>query len=314
MKKTAAVLLALILAISLFACSGGEGVTTAAETQNGAETKTDVTSPSQNHETSAETNEEAPGTEPEPVKGNEDLEVSEKLDYVMIAGMGGCTEKDVVIPSHINGKPVTVIDEDAFCESDITSIVIPWTVRKIDEDAFVDCKNLVSVTLSEGLESISNSAFYGCTALKSITLPASLRGVSSYAFRGCISLEEVVILGDTRLENGIFQDCTSLKSITVKSPGNETYPYGSSICPQESLQTLVLSEGLTKIGSWAFADTPELKEVYLPKSLTEIDSCAFLRSGITKVYYAGSEDEWKAINVKSSNEPLSDAEIVYNYK
>ncbi|MBQ7699684.1 MAG: leucine-rich repeat domain-containing protein [Clostridia bacterium] len=323
-KKLLVLTLSLLLAVSLFACGGGNDTGTAASTDKPqTETeKTDDTQPS-NAETNANTQDvteaDAPtdteaATEPEEVKGNENLEISEKIDYVMITGKGECDGKDIIIPSHINGKPVTVIDEDAFRESDITSIVIPWTVTKIDEDAFVDCKDLSSVTLSEGLRYISTSAFYGCAALKSITLPASIERIASYAFRFCSALEEVVILGDTTLDNNVFSDCESLSSITFKSPGAIPYELGSNICPQASLKTLIFSEGLTKIGSWAFADTTALTEVYLPASLTVIDACAFLRSGIVKVYYAGSEEQWKSIEIKNSNDPLNSAEIIYDYK
>lgn len=305
--------MALLLTVSLFACGGGKTYTTSSTDAQeltsvetvGQEQTTPVSEITDDRDTAVE-------TEPEPVSGTENLEISEKEDHVIIAGKGGCTDTDIVIPSHINGKPVTVIDEDAFCESDITSISIPWTVTKIDEDAFVDCKNLTKVTFSEGLRYIATSAFYGCSALESLTLPASLERVSDYAFRGCASLKEVLILGNTTLGNGAFEDCISLKSLTVRSSGSVPYKLGSSVCSQCPLETLVLGEGLTSIGTWAFSNLASLTEITLPVSLNKVDACAFLRSAITKVYYAGSEDQWKAIEIKSSNEPLQNAEIIYN--
>ena len=46
------------------------------------------------------------------------------------------------------------IKEDSFKETNIVEIIIPKTVKSIGNYAFYECKNLTSVTLSEGLESI----------------------------------------------------------------------------------------------------------------------------------------------------------------
>ena len=81
-----------------------------------------------------------------------------------------------------------------------------------------------------------------------------------------------------------------------------------------ALREIRFSNGLESIGSWCFAGLASLETLYLPTSVSKIDACAFLRSGVKKVYYAGSEDDWKAINSKSSNDELTGAEIEYNYK
>lgn len=46
------------------------------------------------------------------------------------------TAKEVVIPSYIDGLPVTTIGAEAFLRSSITSIIIPETVTSIRADAF----------------------------------------------------------------------------------------------------------------------------------------------------------------------------------
>ncbi|MBO7659364.1 MAG: leucine-rich repeat domain-containing protein, partial [Clostridia bacterium] len=218
---------------------------------------------------------------------------------------------DLVIPSHINGKPVKKIDESAFHENQtITSVTIPWTVTKIDEDAFAGCPNLTVLNLSEGLEAIDESAFYGCERLISLTIPKSVTSISGYAFRFCSLLEEVTILGCCDLRNNAFSDCASLKSVTIKNPDGLPYEIrNSAFSGCDQIEKLELASGLTAIGTWNFVDTVNLKSVYLPKTVTKIDACAFLRSGLETVYYEGSEEEWNNITIK---EPTFTPKVEFN--
>ena len=43
-------------------------------------------------------------------------------------------------------------------------------MKKLEENTFMDCKNLTSVTLQEGLESIGENCFKN-TNLKTVTVP-----------------------------------------------------------------------------------------------------------------------------------------------
>ena len=69
-------------------------------------------------------------------------------------------EKDIVIPSVIEGKPVTQIAAFGFNEhTGLTSVTIPESVRSIGNNAFASCRFLESVTISEGVKSIDVGAF-----------------------------------------------------------------------------------------------------------------------------------------------------------
>ena len=67
--------------------------------------------------------------------------------YAVGAGNpGNLTE--IVIPATYNGKPVTMIDENAFADAiNLTSIIIPDSVKIIGEGAFSGCTSLESITL-----------------------------------------------------------------------------------------------------------------------------------------------------------------------
>ena len=69
---------------------------------------------------------------------------------------------------------------------------MPNTVKEIKgEVCFLDCPNLASVRLSDGITKIPLATFSGCTSLTVITLPESLKEIGSGAFSGCSSLTKI---------------------------------------------------------------------------------------------------------------------------
>ncbi|MBO5076139.1 MAG: leucine-rich repeat domain-containing protein [Clostridia bacterium] len=310
MKRKVIAVIAAVIMLALCACSkagGHETVkpgTSSVPKTAGPDTSGKTAEPS--------TPTEAPADAPTaaPVEGSEGLAIKEYNDRCIITGIGSCMLTDIVIPSHVNGKPVEAIDECAFQDNTtITSVFIPGTVQTIDEDAFAGCTSLAAVTLSDGLTGINEGAFYGCTALKSITIPQTVAGISSYAFRGC-GLEEVTLISCVDLRNNVFSDCEKLRSFVIKNVYNGSYKImNNAFGGCYSLEELVLAPGLTEIGTWNFPDAPNLKTVFLPRSLKSIGACTFLRSGVETVYYEGSEEEWKNVEIK---EPTFTPEVVYN--
>ena len=129
--------------------------------------------------------------------------------------------------------PLTVTEENrhlvGFTGAVGEELVIPETIEVdgrqyritvIDDYAFYDCINLISVTLPESVMQIGSYAFYSCFALKSIVLPEGIECIEPYAFDECVMLESVVIPKSVKhIEKSAFEDCLSLK--TVYYCGNE---------------------------------------------------------------------------------------------
>jgi hypothetical protein len=100
---------------------------------------------------------------------------------------------------------VTRIGTYAFTRANLTSIVLPDSIGRIDNEAFYDCRNLASVTLPEGLTSIGFGAFMECRNLTSIIIPDSVTTIESAAFAWCENLTSVFIPDSVKfIGDGVF--------------------------------------------------------------------------------------------------------------
>ena len=167
---------------------------------------------------------------------------------------------------------------------------IPDSVTSIDNRAFYSCKSLTSVTIPNSVTIIGERAFSYCTSLTSVTIPDSVTSICDYAFNGCTSLTSVTIPDSvTSIGEYAFAYCTSLTSVTIP-------------------------DSVTSIGEYAFRDCTSLTSVTIPDSVTSINNGAFYDcTSLTDVYYAGSEAQWKAIQISYGNDALLNANIHYNY-
>jgi hypothetical protein len=77
-------------------------------------------------------------------------------------------QKSVQIPNTINQLPVLKISENAFSNTNVTSIVLPSSCKEIDWFAFYGCYALTSVYISSQVTTIGYGAFDSCS--KSLTI------------------------------------------------------------------------------------------------------------------------------------------------
>ena len=82
-----------------------------------------------------------------------------------------------------NATSLTTIEEYAFqdCQN-LMSVEMPASLRFIGEEAFENCFALASVILNEGLEELGNGAFYDTDALTEITVPGSVKKMGRAPF------------------------------------------------------------------------------------------------------------------------------------
>ena len=99
------------------------------------------------------------------------------------------TEK-VVVPSYVNGHPVRVIGAIAFWPSCFKEVVLPETIKVIENRAFYECQDLEKINFPKSLTDIGRGAFSNCHSLSSLTIPSTI-GFDAEAFYSCSNLKTV---------------------------------------------------------------------------------------------------------------------------
>jgi hypothetical protein len=160
------------------------------------------------------------------------------------------------------------------------SVTIPDSVREIGSWAFEDCPSIRSIHLPKDLVKIGRNAFGSCTSLTSISIPEGVTILEDEVFGRCTSLESVSLPSTLRIVgDGVFT-MSGLKSATIV---NLTELPADLFSGCEYLESVVLPDNMTSIGSFAFMGCSSLCEIKLPASLREIHYMAFFESGLTSL-------------------------------
>ena len=204
------------------------------------------------------------------------------------------------------GNSVTSIGEGAFygCTS-LTNIEIPDSVTSIDRYAFYNCDSLTSVTIGDSVTSIGNYAFEDCDSLTSVTIGDSVTSIGDYAFQWCSSLTDVYYGGTSAQWNALKEACYEGNNplfnanlhpyetgtcgsnatweyyegvLTISGTG-DMYDYKSKGAPwysfMDDIETVIIQNGVTNIGEYAFYGCHSLKSITIGNSVTSIDRYAF---------------------------------------
>ena len=297
--------------------------------------------------------------------GLTNVTIPDSVSSLAYFAFGGCTQlKEVTLPANIETIAGSTFEK---C-SGLESVTIPEKVKSIGTYAFYECTGLTSVTLSEGVTTIGESAFEECTSLPSITIPKSVKSIEKFAFWHCSSLKkvtyngtetewknisgydsafanlnvEMVYEGDTApIASGSCGDSLTWKldsegTLTISGTGAMT-DYASLTVPWSNytINKVVIDNGVTTIGHYAFKDCSSLKSVTISDSVTYIGGCAFQNcsslervtipasvtsidinafdgcSSLQNVTYTGTKEQWNAITIASGNDDLKNATISY---
>jgi hypothetical protein len=236
--------------------------------------------------------------------------------------------KEVVVPS-----TVTSIGSGAFKGCSLEKITLPYIGGSLNstqvfsyvfESAYYVPSSLKEVTITGG--KLHSRSFYGCTYIETISLPANDTMIPSECFYGCNSLKSlrfsdvadiyedgnlVIPSRITAIGNCAFAGCTSITEYRVAEDNPYLYSDQWGVLYSKDKTTLYaypsarkwpyynVADETTTISRYAFYSCAYLVNLYIPKTVTAMDSyaisgcpgmtiCAYLNS--TAYTYAGNHN------------------------
>ena len=200
-------------------------------------------------------------------------------------------------------KNVVTIGEGALYScKDLTSIVIPSTVKTIGDYAFDLCISLTAVDTSgaTSLVSIGRSAFVA-TPISSFYIPATVTSLGIGLFVECYSLPAIdVDPANTKYVDvdGVVYD-TDMKTVLLYPPARACDSYEipdtvtslaeAAFASGYKIGAVTIPDTITVISDAAFQKCTALKTIKIPKTVTSIGGYAFAScEGIESIDFSGT--------------------------
>ncbi len=275
-----------------------------------------------------------------------DVQLPAGLSLIGDGAFRECTSlENIILPDGL-----TEIGANAFggCTA-LTGIAIPSSVTKIDSLAFSLCTALSgTVTLPAALEDIGYNIFayapvdvYYNGSLESLAALYE-NGTSTqppapvpfgFTFGGsCVlhttdgtyySVGPVYRLTDNIKQTGqVLYNGTPVARftlnegglLTVGGSGEVAIPdFGTDTDTPPRVTQVSFADGISYLSRWLqLGSFTNMRQVYIPASVTVIDAAIFQNSTqLEEVYYGGSAEQWKAISIGGDNAPLLSARMHY---
>ena len=170
---------------------------------------------------------------------------------------------------------------------------------------------VTDVIIPDGIEIIDWYKFCNFKDLKTITIPKSVNTINGYAFKNCVNLTDVYYEGtiDDWCNINIVHSYSNImdyaENFYLLDENNKYYKVTEIVVSNsisnwydqlygfDCIESIIIEEGITEIGWYAFKNCSNLKNITLPLSLKKISDEAFAGcTNLTNVYYNGSLDEW----------------------
>lgn len=223
------------------------------------------------------------------------------------------------------GSPLTELAQGifGFC-SRLSTITLPQNLEVVGVYAFYGCLSLKEITLPESVKEISAFAFASpqydsLMSLETINFPQGLEKIGERAFCYNGALKEVVLpdsIVDEKIPD-LDENGEQKKDATGALMYKTVYGIGfGAFHSCFALEKATLPSEIETLRSGVFGACSSLKEVHLGANIKTIEGATFykksdgtvmdkLYSGhafhncgaLTDVYFAGSEEQWKAVKV-----------------
>lgn len=202
--------------------------------------------------------------------------------------------------------------------TNLKNVTIADSVTSIGEYAFKNCTSLTEIKLPAQLTNIGESAFYGCTGVENVTIPETVKTIGSYAFARCTGINAITFNGDApEIQEGAFAGINAAVSYPEENTSwtdEKKQNYGGKLtwneplawevkdnvltitddscmeafdsakdapwyAKRDEITSVVVKDGVTKIGNYAFYGCNNLTSVELPNSVSTIGSYALKNCG-----------------------------------
>ena len=196
-------------------------------------------------------------------------------NWVSVKSANNVCPSTLEIPSKVSylgqSFEVVAIGDYAFQNHSFQKVIVPDSILRIGEYAFVRCGYLKTIKLPKNITEIGKCAFAGCGSLSEVSLPNSLACIPESCFQNCalntIDIPQSVV----QINGGAFMGC-HLQRIVIP---NSVTIIGSGAFNGCKLQNVAIPDSVTDIGMQAFMNNKELKKVILPKSIKYIQTQLF---------------------------------------
>ena len=189
------------------------------------------------------------------------------------------TQRTVSVP-----RGVTHIEENAFQNNTrLSTVTLPGTVKDIGDRAFSNCSRLSTIHLPYGLLSIGQYAFDSCVSLSTLNVPYSVTNIGASAFSYCTSLTLDVYKGSQAHVYAVHNNIPYTLAYESEAPFGTpdfTLPQRLSEISEEAFMgvpatCIELSSDVNTIQNSAFEDCFQLRQIYIPSSVSYISPSAF---------------------------------------
>ena len=176
--------------------------------------------------------------------------------------------RTIKVPSEVvymnRTRKVTRIGKHAFWYvTCLQKVILPETIKAIDDYAFYECDQLEELTLPNSLETIGNKVFSHCH-IKSLFIGENMKSMGELGYGASLVVDTIFVKD---LKSFLNIDYYNINFFN----GENTLMYNSS---GSLISNLIIPEGMTKIGK-SLEGCKSIRTVTIPETITEIDDYAF---------------------------------------
>lgn len=184
--------------------------------------------------------------------------VKEICDYAM-------DDQNDTLTSITLGSAVKSVGRYGVCGGKLTTITLNEGLESLGSYALGNNSSLTAIVLPATLKTIGESAFYRCSKLRAINIPASVTSIG----------KEALITGDY-LGSALSQITVDSENKNYEADGKALFNKGKTLLISYAVANAATSYNIpntvTKLEKKAFKDAKNLTSVFIPSSVTTIET------------------------------------------